>query len=111
MLTATRKHLSVVRGLAQFASVTVGRSETHGIQVAPLEPEILLNEHVVRAITEAERELVEAARRGVRQAEVDLGWQGPQHYVLKIEGLEVDGISADAACLAALEATKALIDK
>ena len=109
MLTATRKRLSVVHGVTQFARVTVGRSELQESQVSSPEPEIVLNDHVVAAFTDEDCRLIEAARRGIRQAELDLGWRGPQHYVLKIEGLAVDGINVDAAHLAAQEATKALI--
>jgi len=111
MLSATRKHLSVVRGLVQFARVSVGQSEAKGTQESPPEPQILLNERAVTIVTDENRELIEAARQGIRQAEHDLRWQGPAHYVLKIDGLEVDGINSDAARLAAQEATKALIEK
>jgi len=110
MLTATRKHLSVVRGLALFAQVSVGRPDPPENQDSPPEPEIILNDHSAKTLTDEDRELIEAARRGIRQAELDFGWRGPQHYLLKIEGLEVDGIDADAARLAAQEATKALIE-
>jgi hypothetical protein len=66
---------------------------------------------VLPSLSDVERQVIEAARRGIRETEVGLGWQGPQHFVVKIEGLEVDGIDADAACLAAGEATKELIEK
>src|SRR5260370_42444133 len=108
MLTATRKHLFVVNGLALFAQVSVGRRNPQEGQAPPPEPEVILNELSPRTLTDEDRGLIEAARRGIRQAELDFGWRGPQHYLLKIEGLEVDGINAEAARIAAQEATKAL---
>jgi hypothetical protein len=111
MRTVTRKHLSVVRGLAKFAQVTVGRVEPLDIEKSLPEPQIYLNERPLASLSDGERKVIEATRRGIRETEVGLGWQGPRHFVVKIEGLEVDGIDADAACLAAGEATKELIEK
>jgi hypothetical protein len=110
MLTATRKQLSFVRGRALFAQVTLGRPGTGENQISPPEPEIILNDRFPKTLTDDDRGLIEAARAGIRQAELDLNWPGAQHYVLKIEGLEVDGIDAEAARLAAQNATKALIE-
>ena len=109
MLTATRKHLSVVNGLARFAQVTVGRPEHQDIKHSPPAPKITLNDHALTSFTDKELGLIEAARRGIGEAEVDLSWQGPRHYLVKIEGLEADGIDVQAAFLAAREATRALI--
>src|SRR5215831_5813269 len=111
MRTVTRKHLSVVRGLAKFAQVTVGRAESLDIEKPLPEPKIYLNDRPLPGLSDVEREIIEAARRGIRETEAGLGWQGPQHFVVRIEGLEVDGIDADAACLAAGAATKELIEK
>ncbi len=111
MRTVTRKHLSVVRGLAKFAQVTVGRVEHVSVENPLPEPQIILNDHPLPRLSDGDREVIEAARRGIREAEVGLGWQGPQHFVVKIEGLEVDGIDADAACLAAGLATREMIEK
>jgi hypothetical protein len=111
MLTVTRKHLSVVRGLAKFAQVTVGRVERLDAEKVLSEPQIFLNGRPLPSLSDRDREIIEAARRGIRQAEIGLGWQGPQHIVVKVEGLDVDGIDADAACLAAGDATKELIEK
>ena len=72
---------------------------------------VYLNERPVVSLSDVELEIIAAARRGIREIEVGLGWQGPQHFVVKIEGLEVDGIDAGAACIAASEATKELIGK
>jgi hypothetical protein len=107
MLTATRKHLSVVHGLSRFAQVSVGRSEAQEAEAAAPEPQVLLNGHVSGA--SRDRVIIEAAQEGVRQAELELGWSGARHYVTTIEGLAADGIDADAARLAAQAATKALI--
>jgi hypothetical protein len=107
MLTATRKHLSVVHGLSRFAQVSVGRPGPHEAEAVGPEPQVLLNGHVSGA--SGDRVIIEAARQGVRQAELELGWSGARHYVVTIEGLAVDGIDADAAQLAAQAATKALI--
>ena len=110
MRTVTRKHLSVVRGLAKFAQVTVGRVELSVENPVP-EPQIILNDRPLARLSDGDREVIEAARRGIRETEVGLGWEGPQHFVVKIEGVEVDGIDANAACLAAGLATKELIEK
>jgi hypothetical protein len=109
MRTVTRKHLSVVRGLAKFAQVTVGRAEHRSIENPP--PQIILNGRPLPKLSDEDRKVIEAARRGIREAEVGLDWQGPQHFVVKIEGLEVDGIDADAACLAAGLATREMIER
>jgi hypothetical protein len=111
MRTVTRKHLSVVRGLAKFAQVTVGRMECLGAENPLPEPQIILNDRTLPSLSDGDRQVIQAARRGIREIEVGLGWQGPQHFIVKIEGLEVDGLDADAACLAAGEATKELIQK
>ena len=111
MLTATRKQLSVVNGLAKFAQVTVGRAERHDIHASAPEPKILLSGHAVASFAAAHYGVIEAARRGIREAEGSLGWLEPSHYVVKIEGLEVDGIDPDAACQAAQEATRILIQE
>ncbi len=111
MRMATRKHLSVVKGLAQFAQVTVAQAEYQDAQASPPEPKIVLSEHPVTSFTDEDRVLIEAARRGIREAEVDLGWRGLGHYVVKIEGLEVDGINPEAARLAASDATRVLIQE
>ena len=75
------------------------------------EPQIYLNDRPLPSLSVPDLELIESARRGIRETEIELGWQGPQHFVLKIEGLEVDGIDANAACLAAALATRELIEK
>jgi hypothetical protein len=111
MRTATRKHLSVVHGLAKFAQVTVGRADHMAVESALPEPQIILNDRALPSLSDGDREIVEAARRGIRETEAGLGWRGSQHFVVKIEGLEVDGIDADAACVAASQATRALIEK
>jgi hypothetical protein len=109
MLTATRKHHSVVHGLSRFAQVSVGQPEPQGSEGVPPEPQVLLNGRASGSPREADRVLIEAAQEGVRQAELELGWAGPRHCVLTVEGLAVDGIDADAARLAACAATKALV--
>ncbi len=109
--TVTRKHNSIVRGLAKFAKVTVGRADHLVVESALLEPQIILNGSVLLSLSDRDREAIEAARRGIREAEVGLGWRGAQHFVVKIEGLEVDGIDAEAACIAASQATRELIEK
>ena len=111
MRTVTRKHLSVVRGLAKFAQVTVGRAEHLAVESALPEPQIILNDRALLSLSDGDREVIEAARRGVREAEAGLGWRGTQHFVVKIEGLEVDGIDAEAACVAATQAARELIEK
>jgi len=111
MMLSTRKHFSVGRGLAKSAQVTVGRVEHLGVEGPPPEPQIYLSDHPLLNFSDNDREVIEAARRGVRETEIGLGWQGRVHFVVKIEGLEVDGIDANAACLAAGEATKNLIER
>ena len=108
MHTLTRKHLSVVRGLAKFAQVTVGRPD---VETVSPEPQFILNDRALPILSDGDREVIDAARRGIRQTEADLGWRGAQHFVLKIEGLEVDGIDAEAAYVAASQATRELIEK
>jgi hypothetical protein len=85
--------------------------ECLGVENPLPEPQITLNDRPLATLSDSDRRLIEAARRGIREIEAGLGWQGPQHFIVKIEGLEVDGIDADAACLAAGEATKELIEK
>lgn len=111
MRTATRKHLFVVRGLAKFAQVTIGRADDLAVENAPPEPQILLNGRALLNLSDGDHDVIEAARRGIRETEADLGWQGPHHFVVKIEGLGVDGIDAKAACLAASQATRELMEK
>jgi hypothetical protein len=111
MRTVTSKHLSVVRGLAKFAKVTVGRAEHVAVENALPEPQIILNGCALPSLSERDHEVIEAARRGIRETEAGLGWQGAQHFVVRIEGLLVDGIDAEAACIAAGQATRELIEK
>jgi len=109
MRTVTKKHLSVIRGLAKFAKVTVASAEHLAVENALPEPQILLNGSLV-SLSEF-REVIEAARRGIRETEASLEWKGAQHFVVRIEGLEVDGIDAEAACVAAGQATRELIEQ
>jgi hypothetical protein len=109
MVTASQKHLSVVNGLSRFAQVSVGRLEPQEAKATPPQPEVLLNGHAIGNLAERDLVLIGAAQEGIRQAELELGWQGPRHFVLKIEGLAVDGIDPEAARLAAQAATKALL--
>lgn len=69
---------------------------------------MLLNGHVNGGASR-NSVVIEAAQEGGREAELELGWSGARHYVATIEGLTADGISPDAARLAAYAATKALI--
>ena len=108
MLTETRKHFSTFHGRPRFAQVTVGRLDTQAKQGPAPRPEISLSGHAATEFTEQDLKLMEAARRGIHQVDLDFGWEGPQHSVVRIEGPLVD-INADAAFLAAVEATKALI--
>jgi hypothetical protein len=110
MRAVTRKHLLVVRGLPKFAQVTVGRGEqSDGSPVAA--PQIVLNDRPLPRLADGDREIIEAARQGIRETEALLAWQGPRHFVVAIEGLEVDGIDANAARLAAGLATRELIEQ
>lgn len=83
--------------------VTVGRPRRPGGHPAP---EVLLNGY---DWTEFHPEVVEAAQRGIREAERELDWDGIEHGVLTVEGLLVDGINLEAAHRAAAEATRELI--
>jgi len=111
MRTVTCKHLSVIRGLAKFAQVTVGRADPWTVESALQDPQFILNDRGVLSLSDGDREVIEAARRGIRETEVGLGWRGAPHFVVKIEGLEVDGVDAEAACVAACQATRELIEK
>ncbi len=104
MRSVTKKHFSIVNGLPRFAQVTVARLEASDDGGAPANT--IVNDHVF--MTVIDHELIEAARQGVRESEVALGWRGPPHYVAKIEGPVVD-FHPDAAHLAAAEATKVMI--
>jgi len=109
--TVTHKHLSVVGGLAKFARVTVGRADQLAVETVVPEPEIILSDRALPSLSDHHREVIEAARRGIRETESGLGWRGAHHFVIKIEGLKVDGIDAEAACVAASQATRELIEK
>jgi hypothetical protein len=109
MRTVTKKHLSVVRGLAKFAKVTVAQAEHLSNGNALPDPQIILSGAPARL--SAFRSVLEAAQRGIRETEVNLTWHGAQHFVVSIEGLEVDGIDPESARVAAGEATRELIEK
>jgi len=111
MHTITRKHLAVVGGLAKFAQVTVARADHSDVESVLPEPQIILNDRALPSLSDGDRQVIEAARRGIRETEASLGWRGTQHFVVKIEGLEVDGVDAEAACVAASQATQELIEK
>jgi hypothetical protein len=109
MRTATRRHLYHVRGLAKFAKVTVGQALQLTVENDLAEPQIILS-GALEDVSE-HQEVIVAARRGIHDTEVRLGWQGPPHCVVTIEGLLVDGIDPNAACIAAGLATRELIEK
>ncbi len=111
MRTVTHKHLSVVRGLAKFAQVTVGRADQLAVETVVPEPEFVLSDRALSSLSDHDREVIEAARRGIRETESGLGWRGSQHFLVKLEGLEVDSIDAEAARVAAGQATRELIEK
>jgi len=106
MRSATRKHLSVVRGLARFAMVTVAEHANEESQNQ--RPLLFLNERQVVRFTNEDIELIEAATQGLREAEAKLNWQGLPLHVLKVETSYVDK-HPEAARLAAIAAATELI--
>ena len=111
MIATTRKHHLMINGLSRFALVTVGRHEDQESGFPQPSPEILLNGYLVDTLTDGDLAVIESAQHGIRQAEADCDWTGECHFLLRIEGLLVDGIAADAARVAAREATEDLIAK
>jgi len=106
MRSATRKHLSVVGGIARFAMVTVAEAAKE----APNDhkPLLFLNDRNVEHFTSEETKLIEAAVQGLREAEAKLNWQGLPLRVVKVDSSYVD-MHPEAARLAAIAAATELI--
>ena len=100
----------MIERIAKFAEVTVGHIDGSDARSLPPEPQILLNDWPPRTTrSEHDFKIIEAAREGIRETEVELRWQGTKHFLISIQGLAVDGIDPDSARIAARNATKELI--
>jgi hypothetical protein len=109
MQTATRKHLSVVGGIARFAQVTVVKLTPDDPATPIQKPNLILNDRLIDRRLQDDDRFVEAAVHAVRETEAKLGWRGPPLQVAKIESSYVD-MHPDAARIAAISAATALIE-
>lgn len=109
MVTASQKHHYMANGLSRFAWVTVGQLQ-HGedLHCDGSLPIYILNA-LQMPILAVEECVVEAARQGIHDAETESHWTGESHVLVSLQGLLADGIDADAARIAAKQATKNLI--
>jgi len=108
MRTATRKHLSVVDGRAQFAKVTVVIPSPEDGTVIQ-QPDLILNDRLITSRSQNDERFVEAAVQAVCETAAKLGWRGLPLQVANIESSYVD-MHPDAARIAAISAAVALIN-
>ncbi|HEV7926494.1 MAG TPA: hypothetical protein VGR14_14120 [Verrucomicrobiae bacterium] len=110
MRTVTRKHLSVVDGLARFAQVTIAEFAQEAADKPGEQPQLILNDHVIERHSKEENALIDAAMNALRETEQRLGWHGLPLRLVKVESSYVD-VHPDAVRMASIAAATALIDK
>jgi hypothetical protein len=110
ILSVSRKHHFWREGLLRFARVTVARMDgSQPSNCAIPVPLFVLNGFATSRLSKEDLAVMDSARLGIRDAEQELDWRGRSHFLIQVLGLLVDGIDAEAARIAAAEATKELI--
>jgi hypothetical protein len=110
MRTVTRKHLSVVDGLARSAQVTIAELAQEATDKSDEQPELVLNDHVIERRSLEENALIEIAMHALRETEQRLGWRGLPLRLVKVESSYVD-VHPDAVRMASIAAATALISE
>ena len=74
--SVSKKHHYLSGGLSRFAWVTVGRMEENPDAVVLIEPLFVLNGHAMKQLSAEDLAVMDSARAGISDVELECDWRG-----------------------------------